>query len=83
VVLDAPLTVEAQVLRDGPVGLLTDVLAGDRVQPGSAFGAGQGKGGAVRAVDDHGAVGGGALFAERVAVVPHRPDVRSFGDGNC
>ena len=83
-IFDTALPVEAQILRHGAVGKVADVLGGDVVQPGLAVIAGERQHGPVRAVDHDGLVGGRALLAERVAVMPHGTGVRSgLGCGNC
>ena len=84
VVLDPALSVQAQVLDDGPLRQRADVLARDGVQPALAVVAGELDGRAVAAVHDDGLGGGGTLLPERVAVVPDGAGVGSgFGCGNC
>ena len=84
VIFDTSLAVEAQILGDGAVGQVADVLGGDVVQPALPVAAGQRQHGAVRAVDHDGFVGGRALLAERVAVMPDGAGVGSgVGRGNC
>ena len=70
VVLHPTLTVQAQILGTGAVGLRGDVLGGQRVQPAEPLGPGDRDDEAVRAVDHHGIVLGRALLAEGIAVVP-------------
>ena len=83
-IFDTALAVEAQILRDRAVGQVADVLGGDAVQPGLAVVAGERQHGPVRAVDHDGCVGGRALLAERIAVVPDGAGVGSgLGRGNC
>ena len=54
------------------------------MQPGLAVIAGEPQHGPVRAVDDDGCLGGRALLAERVAVMPHGAGVRTgLRRGNC
>ncbi|SHV43603.1 Uncharacterised protein [Mycobacteroides abscessus subsp. abscessus] len=83
-VLDPALSVQAQVLDDGPLGQRADVLARDGVQPALAVVAGELDGRAVAAVHDDGFGGGGTLLPERIAVMPDGAGVGSrFGGGNC
>ena len=83
-IFDTPLPVEAQILGHRAVGELADVLGGDVVQPALAVVAGERQHGAVRAVDDDGLIGGRALLAKRVAVVPHGTGVGSaLWRGHC
>ena len=83
-IFDTALPVEAQILGHRAVGELADVLGGDAVQPALAVGAGERQHGPVRAVDDDGLIGGRALLAERVAVMPHGTGVGSgLGGGHC
>ena len=84
VIFDTALAVEAQILRDGAVGEVADVLGGDAVQPGLAVIARERQHGPVRAIDQDGCLGGRALLAERVAVMPDGAGVRSgLRRGNC
>ena len=83
-IFDTALAVEAQILRDGTLGQLADVLGGDGVQPALPVAAGELEHGPMRAIHHHGVVHRGALLTERVAVVPDRTGVGSrFGGGNC
>jgi hypothetical protein len=84
VIFDTALPVEAQILGDDAVGKLADVLGGNVVQPALAVVAGEHQHGPVRAVDHDGLVGGRALLAERVAVMPHGTGVGSgVGRRHC
>ncbi len=76
VILDPALAVEAEVLGAGAVGERRR-RAGWRSSAAScrSVGSGQRDDGPMRAVHHHRIVLGGALLAERVAVVPHRSGV--------
>ena len=83
VVFDPALPVQAEVLRAGAVGEFADVLRRDAVQPALPVGTGQGEHTAMRAIDQHRAGFGCALFAQRVAVMPDDAGVGpGFGGGN-
>ena len=75
VVLHPALAVEAAVLGARAIMEVGDVLGAQRVQPTEPLGTGQGEYRAVRPVDDHRVNFGGALFSQRVAVVPHRAGI--------
>src|SRR5262249_6277905 len=75
VINDPALAVEAQILRHRPVGQLTDVLAGNAMQPGAPFATGECEYCPMRTVNQHCLVDSSSLFAERVAIVPYRADI--------
>src|SRR5205807_887831 len=84
VIFDTALAVEAEILRDSAVRKVTDMLRRDAVQPGLAVIAGERQHGSMRPVDDDGTVGGCALLAERVSVMPDGAGIRSgLRRGNC
>jgi len=70
VIFDTALAIQAQILHDGAVGKVADVLAGDRVQPAAPRRSGQLQHRAVRAIHHDGGSLRGALLAERVAEMP-------------
>ncbi len=76
-IFDTALPVEAQILGDSAVADVADVLGGDVVQPRLAVVAGERQHGPMRTVDYDGLIGGRALFAERVAVMPDGAGVGS------
>ena len=83
-IFDTALAVEAQILGDGAVGQLADVLGGNVVQPGFPVAARQGEHHAMRAVHYHGLVHRGALLAEGISVMPDGAGVGTrVGGGNC
>ena len=84
VIFDTTLDVEAQILDDGAVGKVDDVLGGDRVQPLAALVAGERMVARCERSTTTTSVCRGTLLAERVAVVPRGAGVGTGlwgGDG--